>query len=503
MKKHMRKISGFLLVAIILIGAVVPVTAGNKIVTTATGYTSASDVKYQYHTSKNYISNWGARGEDCTFLSSKAQEYYVNNYAYGVLSSNQGGTSQSSAPSSALYRALKSMMEAEHSYIISYDATRDLYKYTDCLLNDTAHISSFYSGKQLNGAWDSAATWNREHTWPKSKSLDKNNKNNDNGDIMMLRPTWVQENSSRGNTAYGEGSSYYDPGESTRGDCARIVLYVYVRWGNTSKMWGTSGVMENLDVLLRWMEEDPVDTWEMGRNDAVESITGVRNVFVDYPEYAWLLFGEDIPNDMSTPSGIARDGSGNTNTGNSNTGNTNTGNTNTGNTNTGNTNTGNTNTGNANTGNSNTGNTNTGNTNTGNNNTNNSTDTNTGNTECTHTNTEMVNVKDATCVENGYDGDIICKDCGAVVQLGQVIAAPGSHAYGDWVVLEEATDTTDGSKERICSRCEYKETETIPALNKAKEPANPWVVGTAIVVPSGCALGAIITVVLKKMGKRQ
>jgi hypothetical protein len=78
---------------------------------------------------------------------------------------------------------------------------------------------------------------------------------------------------------------------------------MYTRWGNTGKMWGTSGVMESPEVLLEWMEADPVDTWEMGRNDAVQQITGTRNVFVDYPEYAWLLLGEKIPQNMSTPSG--------------------------------------------------------------------------------------------------------------------------------------------------------------------------------------------------------
>jgi hypothetical protein len=70
-------------------------------------------------------------------------------------------------------------------------------------------------------------------------------------------------------------------------------------------MWGKSGVMESLTVLLEWMEADPVDTWEMGRNDSVQSITGTRNIFVDYPEYAWLLFGKEIPSNMVTPSGKA------------------------------------------------------------------------------------------------------------------------------------------------------------------------------------------------------
>ena len=78
---------------------------------------------------------------------------------------------------------------------------------------------------------------------------------------MMLRPTSTSENSSRGNTAYGQSSNYYDPNDESNGkynlhgDVARIFLYVYVRWGNRNSAWGTSGVMENVDVLLAWMEE--------------------------------------------------------------------------------------------------------------------------------------------------------------------------------------------------------------------------------------------------------
>ncbi|MBO5867158.1 MAG: hypothetical protein J6Q55_03830, partial [Clostridia bacterium] len=43
-------------------------------------------------------------------------------------------------------------------------------------------------------------------------------------------------------------------------------------------------------------------TWELGRNDAVQSITGTRNAFVDYPEYAFLLFGKAVPSNYPTPS---------------------------------------------------------------------------------------------------------------------------------------------------------------------------------------------------------
>lgn len=66
-------------------------------------------------------------------------------------------------------------------------------------------------------------------------------------------------------------------------------------------------VIESLDTLLEWMQEDPVDTWEMSRNDCVQKVQGNRNVFIDYPEFAWLLFGRELPADYDTPSGYARE----------------------------------------------------------------------------------------------------------------------------------------------------------------------------------------------------
>ena len=263
---------------------------------------SAADFSYEY--SGKYIYNWGERGEVATFLSPNAKSFYEdNNTSYDILSSYSGGTSQSNASSSKLYSELKSLMSGAHSHITSYNETKDLYRYTDCQ-NNGGKISSFYSGTLIGPAWGEGS-WNREHTWPNSKGLGGSDEN----DIMMLRPTSTSENSSRGNTAYGKSSGYYNPNSESggkydlRGDVARIFLYVYVRWGNTSYAWGKSGVMESVDVLLEWMEADPVDTWELGRNDSVESITGTRNVFVDYPELGFILFGAEIPMDMTTPSG--------------------------------------------------------------------------------------------------------------------------------------------------------------------------------------------------------
>lgn len=314
----MKKMFAFFVTGTLALGLCLPMlgrTEGVKAeAASGTGYTSAEDVVYVKN--DNCIANWGVRDETCGFLSTYAENFYTGSYAFDQMSLNAGGSSSSTAPSSALYKSLQSMMESKHTYVTSYDATRYKFCYTDCVQSNYSNISSFYSGEVLSGTWDGGKTWNREHTWPNSKGDLAGNGEND---IMMLRPASVSENSSRGNKAYGKSSGYYDPngeGESVRGDCARIILYQYVRWGcintgssyNSQDIFGTNGVIESLNILLDWMEEDPVDTWEMGRNDAVQSITGTRNVFVDYPEYAWLLFGRALPKNMSTPSGEASDG---------------------------------------------------------------------------------------------------------------------------------------------------------------------------------------------------
>ncbi len=301
--KRLMKRSFALTLALVMIMSLFAVFALNI---NAASMTSSGTVNYKY--SGKYIYNWGEREEVATFLSPKAIEFYEKyNLTYEILAGYTGGTSKSDVPSSQMYRELAEIMENAHTHITNYNETRDLYKYTDCENNGSV-ISSFYSGDSIGPAWDGGSTWNREHTWPNSKG----NGSSEN-DIMMLRPTSMRENSSRGNKAYGKtaSTSYYNPNKESngehdlRGDVARIVLYVYVRWGddNRNNAWGVNGVIESPEVMLEWMEEDPVDTWELGRNDSVQAITGTRNVFVDYPELAFLMFGEDIPEDYSSPSG--------------------------------------------------------------------------------------------------------------------------------------------------------------------------------------------------------
>lgn len=80
---------------------------------------------------------------------------------------------------------------------------------------------------------------------------------------------------------------------------------------------------------------------------------------------------------------------------------------------------------------------------------------------CAHE-TELTNVKEATCTENGYTGDEVCTICHAVVKRGTRLPATG-HTWGEWEVVKEATETEDGLKERTCSVCGEEENEVIPA----------------------------------------
>ncbi|MBQ7128936.1 MAG: hypothetical protein IJO19_03000, partial [Clostridia bacterium] len=65
---------------------------------------------------------------------------------------------------------------------------------------------------------------------------------------------------------------------------------------------------------------------------------------------------------------------------------------------------------------------------------------------------ELKNAKDATCTENGYTGDLICKICGKKIESGEPIAKLGH----DLTVTpaKAATETEDGNTAYWhCSRC--------------------------------------------------
>ena len=94
-----------------------------------------------------------------------------------------------------------------------------------------------------------------------------------------------------------------------------------------------------------------------------------------------------------------------------------------------------------------------------------------------HTETETVNAKAATCTEDGYTGDVVCKACGKVITKGEVIPATGHDT--EIVGAKKPTCTEDGyTGDEVCKTCgeTVKKGEVIPALGHkiklvgAKEP---------------------------------
>lgn len=49
--------------------------------------------------------------------------------------------------------------------------------------------------------------------------------------------------------------------------------------------------------------------------------------------------------------------------------------------------------------------------------------------DCDHLNQVRINVKEATCIEDGYTGDIKCTDCNRILEQGQEIKETGKHKY--------------------------------------------------------------------------
>ncbi len=92
------------------------------------------------------------------------------------------------------------------------------------------------------------------------------------------------------------------------------------------------------------------------------------------------------------------------------------------------------------------------------------TDTKTETLPATGHDTEIVGAKPATCTEDGYTGDEVCKTCGVTVKKGETIPATGHDT--EIVGAKPATCTQDGyTGDEVCKTCgvTVKKGEVIPA----------------------------------------
>lgn len=180
---------------------------------------------------------------------------------------------------------------------VSYDAARYILNISDMDPNNSNNVILVYNRASVSGTWDNGITWNREHIWPQSL-LDGASVS----DLHNLKPADSSINSSRGNKTfenstsgtYGAAGSGWYPGDDDRGDIARIVFYMITRYPQLDiETLGT------LAMFLEWHELDPVDDFERNRNEVIYSYQKNRNPFIDYPHFVNLIWGNESTSSYS------------------------------------------------------------------------------------------------------------------------------------------------------------------------------------------------------------
>ncbi len=93
-----------------------------------------------------------------------------------------------------------------------------------------------------------------------------------------------------------EGQTVYEPRDAQKGDAARSLFYMATVYNSTSENWSLPEKVsqfvpygQDMDLLLKWHEQDLPNGWERSKNDYIESVQGNRNPFIDNPEYACYI----------------------------------------------------------------------------------------------------------------------------------------------------------------------------------------------------------------------
>jgi len=173
--------------------------------------------------------------------------------------------------------------------------------------NNSSCVTDRTRNKQEFGG--NSCNFNREHVFARSNA-DPEMGGTSNiytgivADPHNLRSSDVQMNGNRGNKKFAAGtgtagdvSGNWYPGDEWKGDIARMMMYMYTRYGERClPSLNGSGPLQSgnnmLQVYLQWNVEDPVDTtFEDQRNNYLETVYGNRNPFIDNPYLATIIWG--------------------------------------------------------------------------------------------------------------------------------------------------------------------------------------------------------------------
>ena len=78
-----------------------------------------------------------------------------------------------------------------------------------------------------------------------------------------------------------------------------------------------------------------------------------------------------------------------------------------------------------------------------------------------HQHTELRDVKESTCAQEGYTGDTYCTDCGTKLSSGKILEKK-SHTWDSGKITKEATCSEKGIKTYTCVKCNAIKQERLP-----------------------------------------
>lgn len=220
----------------------------------------------------------------------------------------------------ALYIELQIKI-SQYNQSFNYGDARDVLVFTDENPDNTNNVLLVYGYNDADGNCTTDRSrdkddfggllceYNREHVFARSlTNPPMGNANNAATGIIAdphnIRACDQQMNNNKGDKLFQNGSgnagnvgsgNWY-PGDEWKGDIARMIMYMYTRYGDRC-LPGLAGVgnlqgdTQMLQTFLQWNVDDPVNAYEDQRNDYLEGVYGNRNPYIDNPVLATIIWG--------------------------------------------------------------------------------------------------------------------------------------------------------------------------------------------------------------------
>lgn len=102
------------------------------------------------------------------------------------------------------------------------------------------------------------------------------------------------------------GQTVFEPRDEHKGDAARAIMYQAVCYNSIDgNNWALPSSQDQM-VLKNWHFQDPPDSWEIARNDFIDSLQGNRNPFIDSVDYVCFIDFSDMTYDAlaCTPASV-------------------------------------------------------------------------------------------------------------------------------------------------------------------------------------------------------